>query len=146
VKERTIMDAALRLIGRQPYSERRLRERLSKMGFEAAEIAACLERLTGWGYLNDRAYGVARVELLKRRLKSRAYVKADLAAEGIARELISELLGEHYSDADEIIIARTLLAKRAGAGEIGVKECQKLARAGFAEHTIGQCFQEISTP
>ncbi len=142
------MDAALKLVGRQPYSERRLQERLLKMGFAAAEIAACLERMNGWGYLNDRAYGVARIELLKRRLKSRAYVEADLAAEGLARELIAEVLSEQYSAAEEIAIARSLLAKlkRPGAGPPGVKECQKLARAGFAEHTIRQCLPEISSP
>ncbi len=141
------MAVALKLISRQSYSIRKLEERLLAGGYVAAEITECLERLQRMKYLNDAAFGARRIELLKQRLKSRAYVEADLAAQGLAAQLITELLAQDYPLEDEVGIARRLIEQGNNIAKQGqTRAWQKLARAGFSENTIHHCIPELSPP
>lgn len=159
------MEAALKLLDRQAYSEYQLSVKLVKSGF-AEEIAQeAIVRLKTWGYLDDRIFGENRIRLLQNRCKSREYIRYDLVENGLDALLIDELLKRDYPPDLELAIARKLLGKRFGArrqsptgdtkmatdpvkasakasAKASLKAAASLARAGFTEETICSCFPE----
>ncbi|MDD3243916.1 MAG: RecX family transcriptional regulator [Eubacteriales bacterium] len=52
-ESRAAMDHALYLLGIRMYSRRELEQKLRQKGFEDAAIAPTLEKLEGYGYVND---------------------------------------------------------------------------------------------
>ena len=81
--EQRVMDAALKLLAKQDLSRAQLSRKLSKAGFGEEEIVQSLDRLSGWGYLDDRKYGIGRVECFKAKLKSRNYTRMALLDAGL---------------------------------------------------------------
>lgn len=140
------MDVALNLLGRRPFTEQQLLEKLSEAGFNPEDIQETLNRLKGWGYLNDNEYGIQRINTLQARFKSRVFVEGDLLVHGLQPELIQELLNTYYPESLEIDIARQLLSRKSHA-----KRQSKtwgpafLMRSGFSENTVHQCFPEVSS-
>lgn len=139
--ELTPMDLALKSLSRQAYSRSKMIAKLNRAGFDQIQTTECITRLENWGYLNDREYGIARLATLQARLKSRNYVAGDLELQGISSKLIPELLAEFYPEEMEIEIARQLLQKNPTKKDKGYG---LLARAGFSENTVHQCFPDIS--
>lgn len=140
------MDVAFDLLRRRPFTEQQLTEKLSESGFEPENILDTIIRLKGWGYLNDREYGINRIHTLLGRFKSRGFVEGELLVHGLPPELIQELLNTYYPESLEIDIARQLLGRKSYA-----KRQSKtwgpafLMRAGFSENTVHQCFPEVSS-
>lgn len=138
--ERTPMDLALKSLSRQAYSRNKMVVKLNRGGFDHDQTAECITRLENWGYLNDRQFGIGRIENLQTRLKSRSFVAGDLEAQGVSSDLIRELLAEFYPETLEIEIALKLLCKKTGKKDKGYAF---LARAGFSENTLRHCFPNI---
>ena len=140
------MEAALNFLSRRALTEKKMGERLSASGFSPADIQETLNRLVGWGYLNDYEFGKNRVEHLLGKLKSRAFVKGDLLANGLEMEAVQELMTLHYPESLEIEIAQKLLRRKSHD-----KRQNKtwgftfLMRSGFSENTIHRCFPEVSS-
>lgn len=139
--ERTPMDLALKCLSRQAYSRGKMVARLNRARFDEDQINECVGRLESWGYLNDREFGIGRIATLQARLKSRNYVAGDLELQGISPQLIQDLLAEFYPEEMELEIARKLLQKKPDKKNKGYG---LLARAGFSENTIYQCFPDMT--
>lgn len=116
------MDAAMKLLDRQGYTEQQLRVKLQRAAFTEAAVEDCLLRLKTWGYLNDRIYGEERIRLLQNRCKSREYIRYDLEGNGLMPALAEELLSRFYPPDMELEIARKLLGKRFGRREKSFSE------------------------
>ena len=141
----TVMDAALKYLNRRACSQARLRELLLKSGYIESEIDETLQRLIAWGYLNDQELGLARLQVLQAKLKSRVYIEADLIQQQLTKELVAGLLSEYYPEELELTIAQRLIARKAGlASSNPIRALRLLARSGFAETTIEACFPGIS--
>jgi len=145
VAEKNLMDQALKFLSQKAYTRNKLAARLLRAGYDEAEIAKCLERLIGWGYLNDRDFAVNKVKSLIAGLKSKLYIRNYLAEQGLAASLITELLDEYYPDELEVTIARQLLERnRKSSGGKKTPGWAALARAGFTEETVGKCLNNGS--
>lgn len=137
------MQTALKYLGRRSYSQCQLESKLAGAGFNTVEITEALERLLGWGYLNDRQFGMERIRLLIERCKGRAYVSEDLQACGLDPKLVDELLVSEFPMALEIKAAIRFLEKRpASRRHDPAWAFQALTRAGFSEESIRSCLGE----
>jgi regulatory protein len=133
--------------------ERRVRRRSpDRDGIEAARktIAEVIAKLTTQGYLEDGRYASARVESLVRQGRSRRWIEARLAADGVAPALIRTALeGLAETGAEAELAAAIAFAKRRRLGPFRIqkrrdnenaklqagREMAALARAGFDRRT-----------
>jgi len=133
--------------------ERRVRRRSpDRDGIEAARktIAEVIAKLTTQGYLEDGRYASARVESLARQGRSRRWIEARLAADGVASTLIRAALeGMAETGAESELAAAIAFAKRRKLGPFRIpkrrgnddpkalagKELAALGRAGFDRRT-----------
>lgn len=140
--EQRVMDVALKLLAKQAFSRSQLSRKLIKAGFEEPEIMQCLERLSGWGYLDDSKYGITRVEELKAKLKSPNYIRMVLGESGMDADLIESILREYYPMETEIQVIDSLLQKRSSRRRSTIREWNFLVRSGFDEEAIRRCLPE----
>jgi regulatory protein len=112
--------AGLRLLGRREFSERQLRERLRRRGYEPDDIDAAIERLRADRSLDDTrvAYALARQELLTKR-HGRLRARRQLEMAGIAPTLADAAIQETLAGADpEALLAAALSRRLRGADRI----------------------------
>ena len=84
---RGAMAAALRLISMRPRSERDLRDRLRRRGFESVAADAAVARMRELGYLDDEAYARLFVESRQAATpRSRRALTFELSRKGVDRE------------------------------------------------------------
>ena len=104
-------ERALRLLSVRPRSRHELSSRLRRAGFEAEEVREELDRLEAVGLVDDESFAraVAEHQLKVRRAGRRAVFSA-LAAKGVARSTIDDVLGN--IDADEQERAEELAIQR----------------------------------
>ncbi|HXF74314.1 MAG TPA: regulatory protein RecX [Actinomycetota bacterium] len=112
-------DRALRLLAVRPRTRGELRERLLRAGFDPAEVHEELDRLERVGLLDDARFAreFAEREVGGRLAGSRAVGRA-LAAKGVARPLIEEVVGA-YAEGDEdraVELARSRAPRLAALG------------------------------
>ena len=93
-----VRDRALRILGTREHSENQLAAKLRQRGVDAEMVAEVMASMTGAGYVSDRRFG----ELLVRSRAARRYgplrIARDLAAAGLGRELISEIMDTDDTD------------------------------------------------
>lgn len=99
--KKSALDTALTYLSRRALSHYELQTKLEQKGYSEAEIAETLERVEGWGYVNDGALArsYAQTKLLT---YSRKRVKQDLLRRGVGPELIEEVLEDIYVPEQEI--------------------------------------------
>ncbi len=104
---------ALGWLSRRELSERQVRQRLGRRGFETGVIEPVIDRLTREGALDDRRVAGAFVRTAVR-LKARgpARVRADLQALGIERTVADAALAEAFAEASESTLLEQVLRKR----------------------------------
>jgi regulatory protein len=142
--------------------ERRVRRRTAdREGIEAARktIAAVIAKLTAQGYLEDGRYASVRAESLARRGRSRRWIEAKLAADGIAPILIRAALDRLAESGGQSELAAAIaFAKRRRFGPyrtpkrrsredlqaLARKELAALARAGFDHRTARTVLDALS--
>lgn len=101
---------------------------------EAGEwIEAILEKMEGYGYLDDAKYAADKAKAMRRRGASRRKIQAKLAEKGIDRSLADEALGEEDRGAEREAADKLVRRRRFGRDpERRQKELAALARAGFS--------------
>jgi regulatory protein len=105
-------EAALRLLAVRPRSEKELRDRLRQKAYEPETIDLVIERVRGWGYLDDADFAQRWVSnRIEHRPRGRRLLEQELRQKGIDRETISETLEE--ADLDETAAAIELAEKSA---------------------------------
>lgn len=133
-------EAALRFLAQRDYTRQEMAARLQAKGYTVEESAEALERLVGWGYLDDRAVAERAVEdCLRRRPRGRDLLARELAARGIAEGTVREAL-QAYPLSDEENTARAALTRLGVTLPVPAKDRARawrvLVRLGFAEPTI----------
>ena len=129
-------DAGLRLLARRAHSRVELLLKLTRRGYESAEIRSALRRLEELGYLDDQSFARA---LVRRRgsLRGPRALSAELAARGVDRAQADTAVAE-FDGAEQLAaatqIAERLYARRPalGAREILDQIGTKLVRRGFS--------------
>ena len=140
--------AGMELLSYRPRSTREIRDRLARKGFTEPAVDAAIERLAGWGYLNDGDFARRWVEnRIEHRPRGSRLLAQELRHKGIDRELIGETLEE--ADIDE-------LAAALQAGERKAQSYAKLEpavakrrlsgfllRRGFTGGTVRQATEQL---
>jgi regulatory protein len=128
---------AVWLLSQQARSEKQVGDRLAQKGCDDATIAAVLERLRGWGYLNDPEFA-ERWVASRGKMRGRRALAFELRRKGIDPD---EALAERTTD-DEVAAARAAAARRVGESptdrsrEAQAKLAAFLQRRGFGWDAI----------
>ena len=131
--------AALKMLGGRELSERQVRQRLARRGYDEAAIDAAVARLKSDGSLDDeraaRAMAHAETSLRKR---GRLRVKRRLESAGIAPDVAQRATQEIFQTVDADTLLEAALQKRLRGREriTGDREFQRLYR-----YLIGQGFE-----
>ena len=129
---------ALRALGRKSYSTRELEAKLLARADDATAVPEVLGRLKGYGYLDDRkcieTFFAVR---LRRGACSRSRLQREMAARGLPRELVDQVLDEMFPPEEELVhLCRSLERKLEALPErLGEK---RLAR--LYNYLLGQGF------
>ncbi len=92
------------LLSYRPRSIKEIRDRLAQKGYAEPAVEAAVERLIGWGYLNDGDFARRWVEnRVEHRPRGTRLLAQELRHKGIDRDLIGETLEE--ADIDELAAA-----------------------------------------
>lgn len=124
---------------------KRVKRSVEELGTDAREGAQAIEeviaKLRRLGYVDDARFACARARSMRKRGKSARAVRAALAVQGIAPELVDRALAEERGEDPELEAARALVKRRRLGPHrvdetIRVSERQRdlarLARAGFS--------------
>ena len=134
-------DKAVELLARRPHFQSELRRKLAARGFAAPEIAETLARLMQQGYVDDLAAARSFIEARKGRSEARFRLAGELAARGVAPEVIDAALRD--MPADELPAARAVAAEwQARGGGPRAALARRLARKGFPAHVIVAVLEE----
>ncbi len=109
------------LLGQQPRSEKELGDRLTKKGADEETIFAALEKLRGWGYLDDAALA-ERWVASRGKTRGKFLLRQELNRKGLDS---AEALAER-SDDDEKAACLAAAIKRVGEPP---KDCSREAQA-----------------
>lgn len=136
-QRRKAMDAALTYLGYRSRSRAEMDTYLSDKGYPPAVIAYVIEKVTGYGYLDDRRYAADFLNNCRNvRPMGRMRIKASLRERGIGDDLIEETLAA-YDDEEELAQAVACLKKQLARRKGKRPEIRKrqsyaaLARRGF---------------
>lgn len=139
---------AMRALEQRIQTNRELRIRLQRKGFEAETIDAALERLTDYGYLNDERFAELWIEnRLEYRPRGKRMLEQELRQKGIDRQTIDDTIGA--LDIDDQSAALAVARKRLRNFEtLPIDEQKKkltgvLARRGFDYGTIRSTLETV---
>jgi regulatory protein len=114
---KTLMEYALKLIGKRRYTVRELREKLEKkirdprINVEFEEIEKVISRLQEYGYLNDLDYTGAYIrDQLARKPQGIRLLKTSLSQKGIPSEIINSAIDTQKID--ELELAGKAVSKK----------------------------------
>jgi regulatory protein len=132
---RTARAAALSLAARRDYTAAELERKLTDRGYDVAAISAALARLRESRVIDDRRVALAHVRTA-RAVKGRGRVRIarELAARGVASEIITEAL-DGLEPADELASIRRILARKRWPAHPSRAEKQRMFR-----HLLGRGF------
>lgn len=110
------------------------------------EIAReALERVAGYGYLDDASLAGQLARGMQARGYGRRRAEQKLRSRGLSGALAETALDEAYGDRDEIALAREALGRRAVADEADRRRAIAfLARRGFTARAAWKAVQEAS--
>lgn len=142
-------ELCLAALERRRHSRRELERKLREREVTAEVAARVLDRLTEVGLVDDLAYARAYVESRQRRRpRGGRGLAAELAARGVAPEVIATVLGEEGEREDPAEAARRAVASklRSLAGrprdEARRKAADFLSRRGFSYDTVRRVLDE----
>lgn len=147
------VDKGVQLLSYRPRSTQEIRRALQKKDLPDAVIEAAIDRLTGLGYLDDRAFARFWVEN-RNDFKPRGAraLRYELRQKGVADPLITEVLDEMVQEDDAAYRAAKKRARRY-QGSTRQQFVQKLGgflqRRGFnysaAHQALDQLIEELET-
>jgi regulatory protein len=136
---------ALALLGRRDYTTAELTDKLTARGYDAEAVAATIARLIEDRLLDDRRVAATFVRTaLQAKGRGRYRIERELAARGIDRALIHELLSGLAPDDEMAAIERVLTRKRLPARPTVADRrrlFQHLLRRGFSADAIGKALR-----
>lgn len=109
--ESRAMSYCLWLLGRRAYTAAELRERLGRREVDPDVISGVLDRLRGWGYVDDAEFSRQFVRSRQGRY-GKLRLRAELRHRGVTEETAEEGLGL-LTDNSQLEAARSLLERNA---------------------------------
>ncbi|MDD5088272.1 MAG: regulatory protein RecX [bacterium] len=145
----TALQYAVKLLASRPYSEKKLREKLSTRGYESSEIGLALKRLRDERLLDDRRYAEEFVRArLSLRPRAAAVLVRELRQRGIAGPLAKSVADELAPRDSDMELARELIRRKQPSYKNLDPETRHrrlsglLARRGFSFDTIRSVLRE----
>ena len=150
-RRRKAMDAALRYLSYRSRTRAQMTEYLAGKGYPPDTIEGVMEKLQGYGYLDDTHYAREYMESkLRDRPLGRMRIKMALRERGIGDDIIDEALSG-YDEDEELAQAMACLEKqirlrKGKSPEIRKKQCYaSLARRGFDWEMIQRAWNEVTS-
>jgi len=152
--ESGLYEYAVRALASKMRTESELRRMMKTRAAEGAEgeraMDAVVARLKQLNYLSDTRFATDYTRLRKENEKfGRRRVQQDLAAKGVAADLVGSAVGAAYEGVDEAALAREYIARKRMKQPGGVnKEKEtarvmgRLLRAGFSAGAIFKVLRE----
>lgn len=129
------MSRALNFLGYRARSEREVRDRLRRYGYDEATIDVVLERLKELGHLDDEEFARNAARQKARKYGPRR-VEFDLRKGGVGSEIAQEAVQEAFADLSESESAHSAAARRYNTREGSDAEARRvygfLMRRGFS--------------
>jgi regulatory protein len=122
-------ELALRALRHRDHSRRDLDRRLKRAGIPAAERGHALDALAGAGLLSDARFAESRARALADRSAGDELIRHDLAAHGIADEVVTDVLAQLPHEAER---AARIFDERGR----GPRALRYLAGKGFSADTL----------
>jgi regulatory protein len=141
-------DSAIRLLTSRPRSVREIQERLRRKQYGDETIERVIERLRGWGYVDDEAFARYWVENREsNRPRGRRLIEQELRMKGIERESLAQAIDEAGIDerAGALEIARAKMRSYRGEEEIVARRRLGafLARRGYGYDVVKPVLDEL---
>lgn len=139
-------DAALRLLAYRPRSEQEMRTRLLRRGLPPDVIAATVEKLRGYGYIDDAAFARAWVESRAGGSpRGQRLLRRELRSKGVAAETVTEATADV---GEEEAARRAALKKLRSLHGLGYRDFRArlagyLGRRGFGYDVIRPLIHEL---
>ncbi len=138
---------AIALLTGRDYSQKKICEKLAKLGFAPDTIGEALARLLGEGSLSDVRFAASRTNGLINRGKGPRPIRAKLVEAGVAKELIATALGE--LQIDWAARAKELLLRKFGPDPPPdrlnwAKRARFLAARGFDESAVRAALARVT--
>lgn len=142
-------NAALHLLAYRARASGELQTRLRQKGYSAESIAAAIDKLSSWNYLDDRAFAQSWVEQQQtHRPRSRRAMVQDLRSRGIEPDTISETLDAADIDEAQDAIrasARKWESWRALPDDVRLRRLSGfLARRGYGYDIVRQVYNHFT--
>jgi regulatory protein len=141
-------EAALVFLGYRPRSEREVRDRLRRGGFEQDAIDHTIARLHEWRYLDDEDFARRWVEnRATHRPRGKRLLQQELRNKGIDRETAREVIDD--ADLDEEAAAETIARRRLPAyaaddpAAVRRRLSAYLARRGYGYDVIRVALERV---
>lgn len=131
---------ALRLLGRRDHTIAETRAALVDRGHAIDEVESVIDRLTSGGLLDDRRVALAHVRrALQVKGRGRLRIERELAARGMAPEIVNEAVSASAEE-DEAAALERVLARKRVPSPLSMPErrrlFQQLLRRGFRADLI----------
>lgn len=125
-------------LSKRAHTERTARDKLKERGFSSDAIAYAIDKVKGYGYIDDRQYAMDYVEQFCA-TRSKLRIKHDLQQKGVANSILDEVLRE---DDESAACALSLQRKTKGKEwneEFKIKVMRSLVQQGFSYDVVRQC-------
>lgn len=139
--ERYAFDSAIALLARGMRTRSEVESKLAERKIDADAIAAAIEKLEGYGYIDDAEYASEYVQSAICSGKSRRAAEYALREKSVARAVIDAALSEYTREVEEDIVKKSAAALFRG-GKDKKQIWAALARRGFDYEIIGSCLSE----
>ena len=123
------LDLAVRALGAHDRSRSDVEARLARAGVAADERREALATLERLGYLDDSRFAVARAEALAGRGYGDAWIRHDLAGNGVGRDAVEEAIAALLPETERA----AAIVGREGAGR---RLAARLQRKGFGAEAV----------
>lgn len=142
------VQGAITFVSYRPRSEREVRDRLRKRDFSQPAIDQAIERMRGWGYLDDQAFAEWWVgNRAEHRPRGKRLLAGELRSRGVSSEVVGDVLEE--AELDEHAAALELARKRVSSLSSLDRPTQErrlaafLGRRGYGWDVIKPVMKEV---
>lgn len=139
--ERYAFDCAIAIIARDMRTKKEMEKKLADKNIDPGAVSAAIEKLEGYGYINDKEYAKEFVESAVRAGKPRRAAEYALREKGIERHITDAALSAYTRDMERDI-AKKNLESLMRSGKDKKQIWAALARRGFDYDIISSCLSE----
>ena len=150
MREGSSFDCCLRVLALRDHSEAELRRKLAAKGYQEEDVEMSVARLKELGYLDDLRFARSFASSALR--NGRGYgsrLKLELSRRGVARAIVSEVLGELSQEFSEAELLGEMMARRyAGFDPATATDKEKRRIVGYLQRkgfSLSAIFRELKT-